>query len=327
MRNTPLLVAVIMVSLGQAGCRGCGDDNTQDAPAKTTATPSSATAPTTPPPPTSPPLKTVDAATTSAARVPTYRGPASKSDDGYQLTMGFADDQSNPLRQPEALQRTHFFVTVLAPNDRPVGELADVDGAQMHGFLLALDMRQLLYAKAPGPIAAGADARELTFRPREGGDHALITAFTTADGNKRTVSSPVVIRGALPAVMGAGVEGLTDVAKIAGGHLKMSPATANVGQSICLSFAAMDDAGRPLANRSTEHAPVLAYDTALGTGRWLSAKKKTEPSCSWTPSQPGTFVVLTVVRRRDKINGRSLPAQPTAFKLVVKAPPKEAASE
>jgi hypothetical protein len=307
-----LLVASVAVS--HSGCRGC------DAPAPKSAQPApaaveevesaaSAAASATKAPP--------NPAQKAAAAKPAYRGPSSRDADGYQLTMGFADDQQTPRSQPVAMEGTHFFVTVLDPQARTMGALREVGGRQLRGYLVARDMRQVLYAEAVDRISPGADARDLRFRPREGGDHALITAFSTMTGGRKSISSPIVIKGGLPEIMGPGVVGLGAVAKFPSGEATMLPSTAQVGAQAALSFSAMDLSGTPLPP-DAKFDSVVVYDDAMGRGSWLP--QTAEGAFNWTPQAVGPHLVLAVLRRVDPATDKLRPPRAVAFKIDVTAP-------
>ena len=255
------------------------------------------------------------------AKKPAYRGPRSQGTDGYQLTMGLADAEGKPRRQPVAMESTSFYITVLDAKSRPVNQLADVEGQQLRAYLVARDMRQAFYAETAQAISDSADARSVVFKPREGGDHALIAAFAGTDGKRRTVSSPIVIKGALPQVMGPGVEGLSNIAKIPSGTVALQAGDVAVGKPTKLTFVRRDLAGQPSMDTDTRIDSALVYEDEMGAGQWLPRAGNT--AFSWTPDKPGTFLLLVVLRERDKSTDKPLPPRPLAFKLEVPAP-KEA---
>lgn len=253
-----------------------------------------------------------------AAEKPPYRGPSSKSADGYQLTMGFADNNGTPQRQPEAMEATQFFVTALDPTNRPLGQLADVNGRQLSGFLVARDLRQLLYSEASAAIADGADARRLVFAPREGGDHALIAAFATDRTSLRVVTSPVVVKGALPQLKGPGVAGLSDVAKFPNGSVALTASHTTVGAPMVLTLQVRNLSGAAIPVERNRLTPVLVADDAMGQGWWLAHSTKSPHSWTFSADAPGDYLVLAVLRQVDAATSTSLPPRPLAFKLTVK---------
>lgn len=231
-----------------------------------------------------------EAATAKAPDAGVYKGPSSESPDGYKVASGFADEQGRGLAQPAVLELGHAYITVLDPQNRPLGTLGKLAGADMHGFLVARDMRQALYSRAVGKITPESDARDLRFKPREGGDHALIVAFATSDDKTHTIATPIVVKGALPVYEGTGVAGLGDRARIEGGDLRLftEPAQAMAGQPVTLVTEALDNTGK--ARAGTELSFVLVYNDQLGIGEVLPITRGR--STAWTPAEPGLYAVL-----------------------------------
>lgn len=301
--------------LSLPGCNGCSSKS-KPAPKATEQTP----APTTDRAEAPKPEPTKAAVEKAPPKAP-YLGPKSQSPDGYQLTMGLSDEKGTPRRQPIAMEANRFFVTVLDPQTRPVSSLRTVANQQLRAFLVARDLRQLLYAEAPAAIADGADARRLDFRPLEGGDHALIAAFETDDGKRHTISSPVVIKGALPEVMGPEVAGLTTVARLPTGTVTLDHADAIAEKPVKLSFSRRDLAGQPILSTASRFDPVIVYTSQMGSGSWLADSG--DGTWTWTPPAAGNYLVLAALRTTDPKTGTPAPPRPVAFKLVVSPAAKE----
>ena len=259
-------------------------------------------------------VENADKATTQPVAVKhktRYLGPQSRNDAGYKLTSGFADAQDEAIRQPVALERNTFYVTALSQEDRPIGELDKVAGADVHAMLVATDLRQALYARADSRVADGVDARGLSFTPREGGEHALIVVFKpTGSARTQTVSTPVVIKGALPTVVGPGLASLgrtsgekTEVVQL---DLDKPPM---VGHEAVLS------ASRPAATKDDDSptplpAFVVVYNDQMGFGEVLHLDDKGQ--VRWTPARSGLYLVLAPPAKG---------VDALAFKLEVSDPP------
>ena len=250
------------------------------------------------------------------AKVPErYLGPQSESPTGYKLTSGFANQKGESVRQPTALEQNTVYVTALSPDDRPVGDLDKFAGVDVHGFLVARDMRQAYYAKGDGPVAEGADARALKFLPREGGDHAMMVVVSPAGtGQVQTISTPVVIKGALPEVMGPGVSGLTARSRTKGGDVELrSDAPLVVGQMAKLSTVDVDNTGQSKGAHKLPFA--LLYNDQMGYGEVLTWDDA--GTTTWRPTEAGTFLVLAPPEEGETA---------LTFKLVVTAPEPDKAA-
>ncbi len=288
MKRTLLLA--LSASLALPGCNGCNEtERKPPAPAKT---PGETQAK---PPAGDKPA--AEAAKPAAAKpaAPTeprepYRGPNSKNTAGYTITTGFSDAAGKPVPQPKALAKTTVFVTVLGPGDVPKGTFNTFEGAEMHAFLLARDLRHAHYTKTSGAVAAGADARKVTFMPREGGDHALVTVFQPTGGTVQAVGAPVVFRGALPKIAGRGVAGLSARSRVKGGDVELAtvPPVATVGTKLTLTARSLDNTGRVKAAVRPAFAVVL--NDEMGGGEVVSFSQA--GTASWTPEKAGTYLVL-----------------------------------
>jgi hypothetical protein len=208
-----------------------------------------------------------------------YRGPSSNNPSGYAITTGFATETGDPVSQPSALETTHNYITVIGPDSAPIGAFDAYQGAEMHGFLLARDMRHAHYTSTTGAVAEGADARKVTFAPREGGDHALIVVFKPVGKPPQAVSTPVVFRGALPQIAGRGVAGLGLQSRVEGGdvRLTLSPSAPRVGQTITF----------------TAHVRLkfLAFfNEEMGGGE--VATFSPAGTSQWTPKEAGTWLAI-----------------------------------
>ena len=288
----------LIALLGQTGCKGC--DKPEPAPAGAE-TPAPTAVPALVP---TPAVALAEPATVDAP--PSYPGPRSESIDGWRITTGFATAKDEPLPQPRALDDVRVFVTVLDDQQRPVGKFDRFERGEMHGFLVARDLRHALYSFAEGAVAEYADARRLQFRPPEGGDHALLTVFKPAGGTAKMVSTPLSVQGALPEVMGPGVEGMTSRARSGTEELLLStePAAAAAGQPVTLVVHDLDTSGQ---RRGVVMLPfALIANAEMGWGsviEWTAGGRAT-----WTPKWPGTYLVLAPPTRGDHA---------LAFRLVV----------
>ena len=308
-RLAPIVIATCVFGLGllQSGCRGCSEPTeppkaapaaAEEAPAPVAPSPAAATA--------------VKAAEPAPAPV-RYLGPQSQSAKGFKLTSGFANQKGEPVSQPNALETNTVYVTALTPDDRPVGKLDKFAGADVHGFLVARDLRQALYANASGAVAEGADARGLEFTPREGGDHAMMVVLAPSGGSDvHTISTPIVIKGALPEVMGPGVSGLSARSRTKGGDVELrsdSPAVA--GQPVQLTTVDVDNAG---AAKGVHQLPfAVIYNDQMGFGDVLQWDDKGQTT--WRPTEPGTYLLLAPPEEGNVA---------LTFKLDVAPPPQAA---
>jgi hypothetical protein len=243
------------------------------------------------------------------AAVPSYGGPQSESRDHFSVTMGFQDADGKPTARPKAVDTTKFYISVLDPASRPVGQLAKVADAELHAFLVARDLRQALYANASGPAKPGADARAVRFSPREGGDHALLSVFQPAGGRLRVVASPVAISGALPQVAGPGVAGLSERATVGkkSFQLETLPAAPQAGRALRLTLRQLDARGQPAVPAKWPFLVLL--NDELGWGDVVTCDD--QGAASWLPPAAGTYLVLAPPTSGE---------QPLLWKLAVVAP-------
>lgn len=156
-----------------------------------------------------------------------YTGPTSKSPDGLQISTGFLNADGKPLPQPQAGAINQILTTALDAQGRPLQHLTSLDGQEMWGFLVAMDLRHVQLASAEGPVREAADARMLKFMPPGGGDHALVTVFQPEGGELQAVSTPVSISGHLPEVAGPGLQSLGMTARDAEGEVNLTLLPAN----------------------------------------------------------------------------------------------------
>lgn len=286
MNNKPVFCAaalvVLSLALVQTGCKGCGGEPV--APPKPAPAPEPAAAPAPAPEP------AAAAAPAPAPEPKPYLGPQSRSRKGFKLTSGFADGKGKAVSQPTALEANTFYVTALAPDNRPLGGLDKFAGADVHAFLVARDMRQALYAKADAPVAEGADARGVVFTPREGGEHALmIVVAPTGMGEVHTISTPVVIKGALPELMGPGVAKLTSRSRTKGGDVELrSDKPPVAGEAVTLSAVDLDNTGKDKGAVKLPFAVI--YNEEMGFGDVLVFDDKGQTS--WRPPEAGRYLVL-----------------------------------
>lgn len=302
-----ILITALAAALAQSGCKGCSKEPPKPAPTPEITTPTPA-APA--------PAAVTPAAAAEPAPAPAperYLGPQSQSTSGFKLTSGFADQKGDAVSQPKALEKNTIYVTALTPEDRPLGQLDKFAEADVHGFLVARDLRQALYSNASGAVAEGADARALEFTPREGGDHAMMVVMKPSGGGQvLTISTPVVIKGALPEVMGPGVKGLTNRSRNKGGDVQLSPASlAIAGQPVVISANDVDNTG---AVKGVHKLPfAVVYNDQMGFGDVLQWDDKGQTT--WRPEAAGTYLILAPPEEGTTA---------LTFKLEVAPPPKAA---
>ncbi len=304
--RTVVLAVLAAGALAQTGCKGCSKEPTpvaaKPAPANVetpaVALPEAVSAAVLPP------------GTVSPTQAPLYPGPRSESIDHFRITTGFASEKGEPLPQPNALDVNKIYVTVLDPEGRPVGQFDKLERGDMHGFLVARDLRQAFYAAATGPVKEGADARALTFSPREGGDHAFIAVFQPHGGKPHVVSAPLSIHGALPEVMGPGVESLSTRAKAGQDHVQIttSPAQPVTGQPV--RFSAQDFDAKGQARGEVKLPFLVAINDQMGWGDVI--EWDAHGQATWMPTIPGVYILLAPPTRGDKA---------LVFKVTVLAPP------
>jgi hypothetical protein len=297
-----VLALVTGSALVQSGCKGCSKE-----PESTPAPAEPATE--APAPAVAPPAAVSPAAEASPTQAPTYPGPRSESVDHFRITTGFANGKGEPQPQPNALEPNQVYVTVLDPEGRPIGQLDKLERGEMHGFLVARDLRQVLYANATGPLKEGADARALSFNPREGGDHAFLAVFQPHGGTPRVISAPVSIHGALPEVMGPGLESLSMRAKVGQDHIQLSttPAQPIAGQPVHLSAQDFDTKGQ--ARGEVKLPFVVIVNDQMGWGSVVEWDDHGQ--AVWTPPNAGTWLVLAPPTHGE---------QGLAFKIAVGKP-------
>lgn len=304
-KRIALLAGLTGAVLAQSGCKGC--NNGQQAKPVTTEVAKPVE------PAVAPPEAVSPVTAVSPTDAPVYPGPRSESVDHFRVTTGFSTQAGAPLPQPQALEKNVIYVSVLDPDGHPLGQFERVERGEMHGFLVARDMRQALYASAVGPVKEGADARSLTFEPREGGDHALVTVFQPKGGSVHVVTTPVAIKGALPEVVGPGVESLSGRAKTAQEdriQLTTTPTQIVAGQAVQLLAQDLDDKGNTRGEIKLPYVVILNDQMGFGdVVEWDSAGK-----ASWLPPRAGTYLVLAPPTRGE---------QALSFKLVVTAPPSK----
>ncbi|GEM_PF-3308471 len=287
MKRNLLAAMVVAGAFIQAGCNGCNNDKktheAATAPPAADKTAEKAADPVDKPPP--------KAAAQAEPAVVEYRGPRSESADGYKIATGFANSADQPIRQLEAMEKTSVYITVMDKDNSPVGQLGTLAGQQMHAFLVATDMRQGYYSAAAKAVEPGADGRKVEFKPREGGDHALIVAFRTEDGAPRTISSPVVIRGALPSVAGPGIASLPSRSRTVGGEVQLiaQPSRPKVGQTVTFGTTWLDNTGQPTGKPPAQF--LVVYNATLGEGVLIAPRDG--QTLTWKPTEPGVYLVLT----------------------------------
>jgi len=307
-----LAVLLVLVALcGTAGCRGCGASEPERSPAQATSAQAPAVAQSTvelaAPDPSAP-------TTTEAAPDPFagYPGPTSRSSDGWTLTTGFAGPDGKAITRPEAGKKFTVYATALDPQLHPIGQFSALGGYEMHGFLVALDLAEVLYTGAKEALREGADARPLAFVPGVNGSHALITAFiaSSAPGlpGVRLVATSVDVTGP-QRTMGPGAGGLTRDAQVGAEHLKVTtdPVTPIVGRPCQVEVREVDARGSLVEIRLPL---LLVLNPELGRGEALVFDDNGK--AAWTPRRPGRHVMLAP-------GGKPGPA--FGFGLDVAAPP------
>ncbi len=294
LRGTTLAAATLVTSaaLTVQGCNGCNGEAGKTEPGKTEAkaetTPAAGAEPApTPAAEPAPAGQEVKAAETEA---PAYDGPSSRNEAGFQITSGFVDADGKPMSQPQALAATQFYLTVLDDGAHPIGALTPFADAEIHAFLVARDVRQAYYARGSGPIAVGADARSVTFAPREGGEHALVAIFQPKDGQVQAVTTPVVIRGNLPQVAGPGAAGLPRRLKRSDGDISLdvSPVQPLAEAEVVLKASTYKPGGEATG------AMALPW-AAICTESFASCEiVQGDPAgvLRWRPARPGNRLVL-----------------------------------
>jgi len=305
-------IALVAGALQANGCSSCSEPKKAAAPTaaqdKATPAPEAADrAAAAPAPKIDPSVGAKAAAATKAdGDKPVYRGPSSTNPTGYTITTGFSNQEGESVGQPSALETTTSYVTVLAPGNAPIGAFDTFSGAEMHAFLLARDLRHAHYTKTSGAVAEGADARKVSFAPREGGDHALIVVFKPIGKATQAVATPVVFKGALPKIAGPGVAGLGPRSRVSGGDVRLirTPKQAVVGQPLTLSAERLDNTG---AVKATERLKFLAiFNDEMGGGEVVIFSAA--GTATWTPSAAGTWLAVAPPREGST---------PLTFKIVV----------
>jgi hypothetical protein len=282
--------ALLLLALPLSGCQSCSGDK-ETKPDNTTPTPSEPAEAEAPPPAAAAAAEAPPAAAAAPAQAKVaYDGPQSANAAGYKITSGFSSAGGEPLTQPKALERNGIYLTVLDSGDHPIGDLDVVDDGEVHGFLVARDMRQAYYARTSGSVAPGADARALSFEPREGGDHALVAVFKPRDAGPQAVPTPVVIRGNLPQIAGPGAAGLMRKVRRSTGEVELSvdPLQPTAGAALSMRLVARDLAGKDKGAIGLRWAVICS--AGIGTCEVLQADA--EGVLRWTPSQVGSYVVL-----------------------------------
>lgn len=284
-------LAIAATALQSSGCKSCGSKPEAPAtpePAKAAAPPAAAALPAA--------ASAVDAPAPVSAAV--YPGPRSESLDGWRITSGFSNTRDEPLGQPQAVEDSKIFITVLDDKSRPVGQLEKLERAELHIFMVAKDLRHAVYAFGNGPVREGADARSVTVHMPEGGDHAMVAVFKPVGAPPHAVSAPVTVKGVLPEVMGPGLGSLSGHAKSEAEHVAVvsTPSQLVAGQRAVLAAQDLDPTGKPkgdlhlpfvvILNDQMGWADVVEFDAA-GTG-------------VWTPRQSGDFLVLAPPTRGSK---------------------------
>lgn len=239
-----------------------------------------------------------------------FPGPRSEALDGWRVTSGFATLKDEQVGEPKALDDTRIYLTALDAGGHPIGNLEKLERAEMHVFFVARDLRHALYAAGSGPVREGADARSVVVRPPEGGDHAMVAVFKPAGGAPHVVSAPVTVKGVLPEIMGPGVAKLTLRAKSEAETVLLAtePASPIAGQRVTLTAQDLGAGDQPKGEIRLPFAVIL--NDQLGWGdvvEWDASGKAT-----WTPRQPGEFLVLSPPTRGDRA---------LAFHVHVEAPP------
>ena len=218
-----------------------------------------------------------------------YPGPRSESLEGWRITTGFSTTKDEALTQPNALEDTRIYVTVLNADSRPVGQFDKLERAELHVFLVPRDLRYTVYSSGSGPVREGADARSVTLRSPEGGDHAMVAVFRPAGQRPKVVSAPLSIKGVLPEVMGPGLGSLSNRGKSEAETLVLTtmPGQLIVGQPAQL-FA--HDLKGDQAAGEVKLPFVVILNDQMGWGdvvEWNESGKAT-----WIPRKAGDYLVL-----------------------------------
>ncbi len=311
-----ILLCLLAIAVVQTGCKGCGTEQKSQLeidrytiPKEPVAAPAAVATPAT-------------ASPTAAAAKPeepeVFHGPKSESDDGFRITTGFANAAGESTPQPQALEMMQVYLSAMDHDGHPQGQLEDLNGAQVYAFLAARDLRQVYFSLAKQSVRQGADARALKFNPREGGDHALIAAFSIA-GATHVVSTPIAIKGALPQVMGPGIEALSNESRQKNKTLRLIslPEAVVKNQPVQLSIHEFD---KENVDKGEITMPLLLIvDQEMGEGdvvRWDAAGK-----AIWLPKKRGTFLVLGVPE--VPMGKKEIPEAPVpAWKILVNAKPE-----
>ena len=289
----------LVVALSQTACRGC---ESPPSPRQSPSPPPPDDAAVALPAPNTP--TTAPTAMAPPAETPTpTAGPAAVDASGFRISTGFLDRRLQPLPQPQARATTQVVVTALDPQGRTLGQLAPVADQQMHGFLVAKDLRHVRYAAADRPVRENADARALPFAPPGGGDHALIALFQPVGGQLHAVTAPVTVAGNLPTVAGPGVSGLLRLPPSGPHALTLLPPTPHAGDDVDLRLTGPALPFIVAVDAAMAHATAL-LPTPQGTFHWVAP-------------QPGLWLLLVPSTARDALT-EDVPAE--AFALVV-APP------
>jgi hypothetical protein len=286
-------VVVVAVAIGAEGCKGCGSEPVAEPTVGVEAAAPSPDDKAAAPTPTEPAAAAAaePAAKPAAAEPPTdYDGPRSENGGGFKVTSGFADASGKPLSQPKALEAGRVFVTALDSGNHPLGKLDVFGGAELHGFLLARDLRQAYYADGSGAVAPGADARALDFVPREGGEHALVLVFRPVGEAPQAVATPVVIKGNLPKVAGPGTRGVPLRLRRPSGDLELvvTPPQPVAGAEVRLSGRRYDAAG---ADKGGFGLPWAVRCTP-GFGRCEVIEGDREGVIAFRPDAAGDSILL-----------------------------------
>jgi len=300
-------LTVAVAATAQAGCKSCAKDPPPAATGSGGAEASKAEAAAVAPAAAPTAVAAADPATPEV-----FPGPRSESLDGWRITSGFASAKDEALSEPRAMEDCKVYLTVLDQGGRPIGQLDKLERAEMHLFLVAKDLRHAVYGHGSGPVREGADARAVTVRAPEGGDHAMIAVFRPSAGVPRTVSAPVTIKGALPQVMGPGVAslGMRAASEAETLLLTSDPSTPTAGQVVKLRAQDIVVApGKPDQPKGEVRLPyIVLLNDQMGWGdvvEWTP-----EGYAQWTPPRPGDYLVLAPPTRGTKA---------LAFRLSVEA--------
>ena len=279
-------VATSLALLPAPGCRSCDPPPAPPPPAPVVS-------------PAPPPLPPPEPTTEPTPTVAPYAGPSSRAADGYQISTGFLDAAGQPLPQPRSASPGDIFVTALDARGRPVGALGDVGGAQLHGFLLARDLRHALAATATAPVREGADARGLRFTPPAGGDHALVAVFAPPGADVHAVIAPVSVSGNLPQLQGPGLGGLGMQSHTATEHVALTVLPADRTPTAPLELA-LHDLGKDGRVKGPLAVPfAVLVDPAMGRAIVLLSDKATG-RLPWSQVEPGDWLVLAPPPRGDR---------------------------